>query len=194
MKRTPLLTASVAVLALVAFLAPAAFARSSADETASVRHAIVWQRDRTWHWQDVAHERRSPTIRGAQREHSVGYLHWIERRWNARRLAAYKLAHRPRISFGIAHLDLWLCIHGSKNPYGHWEARNWHDRDSGGNGHVGGLQMSVPWGRGSYFVAYAAALSPYAQMAAAERGYRANHYSRSWLLGQWYHPECLVYA
>jgi hypothetical protein len=77
-----------------------ASARSLEQETTSVRHAISWQRERTWHWQHVAGASRSPTIRGAGVWHSVGYLHWIERRWNRRRVAAYKLAHRPRPTYG----------------------------------------------------------------------------------------------
>lgn len=63
---------------------------------AHTRKGIVWARTRTWHWQNIAHVRHSSTIRGAANPaHSLGYLRWIERRWNRRRIAAYKLAHRP---------------------------------------------------------------------------------------------------
>jgi len=85
----------------------------------------------------------------------------------------------------IAHLSLWLCIHKT-------EAGDWHNRDTGHNGHYGGLQMHPGWGYGTSY--YASDDSAEEQMAAAERGYRASGYSRSWLLGQWYHPECLRYA
>jgi Ni/Co efflux regulator RcnB len=99
MKRT------VMVLALVVVLALPALAAAAASETQQVRHAISWQRARTWHWQTVAGVRRSPTIRGAGGPHSVGYLRWIERRWNDRRVHAYKLAHRPTAyTAGIARL------------------------------------------------------------------------------------------
>lgn len=63
-----------------------------------MRQGIAWSRRRTWHWQDAAHTHRSPTIRGARRTHSVGYLRWVEQRWNRRRVAAYKLAHRSRVA------------------------------------------------------------------------------------------------
>lgn len=61
---------------------------------AHTRSGIRWARGRAWHWQDVAHIPRSATIRGAARTHSVGYLRWVERRWNRRRLTAYRLASR----------------------------------------------------------------------------------------------------
>jgi hypothetical protein len=85
----------------------------------------------------------------------------------------------------IAHLALWLCIH-------HGEAGDWHNEDTGHNQHYGGLQMHWSWGYG--IVGDPARYSEEQQLAAAERGYRANGYSRSWLLSQWYHPECLGYA
>ena len=151
-----------------------------------LRHGIAWSRRRTWHWQDAAHVHRSPTIRGVHRIHSVGYLRWVERRWNRRRLAAYKLAHRPRARTlaavgGIAHEQLWLCVHRGE---GAWNANT-------GNGYYGGLQMTSGWGG----VARPDLLSPYAQMALAERQYRASRYSISWLEGQWPNtsPPCLAY-
>ena len=84
-----------------------------------------------------------------------------------------------------AHHQLWLCIHSH-------EASNWFDRDSGGNGHYGGLQMHPGWGYGTS--EYASDDSQLTQERAAEAGYASNGYSRTWLLGQWYHPDCLQYA
>lgn len=84
-----------------------------------------------------------------------------------------------------AHHQLWLCIHNH-------EASNWQDQDSGGNGHYGGLQMHPGWGYGTSY--YASSDSQMTQEQAAERGYAANGYSRAWLMGQWYHPDCLAYA
>ena len=80
-----------------------------------------------------------------------------------------------------------MCIY-------HGEAGSWDNADTGHNGHYGGLQMTSPWGKGEYYVYRADWLTPYMQMRKAELGYRASGYSQSWLLGQWYHPECLAYA
>lgn len=114
--------------------------------------------------------------------HSRAYFRWRERvdlRWI--RSARYRLSHPP-----IPHRDLWLCIHRGEGA--------WNDPDSGRNGHYGGLQMTSPWGRGDYYVYRADQLTPYEQMRKAELGYRASGYSRSWLYGQWAHPECMGYA
>ncbi len=160
--------------------------QDQAAAVASTRRGIRWARSRTWHWQEAAGIHRSPTIRGVQRIHSVGYLRWVERRWNRRRVAAYKLAHRPRSHpsiGGIAHMALWLCIHRGE---GAWNANT-------GNGYYGGLQMTYGW---AGLVGNAALLSPRQQMAAAETGYRQSDYSRAWLEGQWPNtsPPCLGYA
>lgn len=192
----------IVALLVLAFASPAtALARVSTDEATSVRHAISWQRGRTWHWQDVARVRRSPTIHGAGLvDHSIGYLRWIERRWNRRRLHAYRLAHRPRPRSlaavgGIAHEPLWLCIHsgilnGRRVSTGEG---SWQD---GGYPYYGGLQMTSPWGRGAYRVERADLLSPAEQMWKAELGYRASGYSTAWLVGQWPNtaPPCLSLA
>lgn len=79
-----------------------------------------------------------------------------------------------------------MCIHRGEG--------RWNDPNSGGNGHYGGLQMTSPWGKGAYYVYRADYLSAYEQMRKAELGYRASGYSRTWLMGQWYHPECLPFA
>jgi hypothetical protein len=84
-----------------------------------------------------------------------------------------------------AHHALWMCIHG-------YEAADWHNGDTGRNGHYGGLQMHPGWGYGTSYLA--SSDSQLVQERAAEAGYRASHWSRAWLLGQWYHPDCLAYA
>jgi hypothetical protein len=76
-----------------------------------------------------------------------------------------------------------MCIHGH-------EAGDWGNRDTGANGHYGGLQMHPGWGYGTSY--YASDDSQLVQEWSAERGYRASGFSRSWLLGQWYHPDCAV--
>jgi CubicO group peptidase (beta-lactamase class C family) len=80
------------------------------------------------------------------------------------------------------HIALWLCIH---NGEGAWNANT-------GNGYYGGLQMTYGW---DGLVGNAALLSPEAQMAAAETGYRQSGYSVAWLESQWPNtsPPCLGY-
>lgn len=156
-------------------LAVAAPAHATASE-ASIKRAIHWQKVRTWHWQDVAGVRHSPTIRGVQGSHSTGYLAWVERRWNRRRLAAYRVAHRPR----IAHIALWLCIHKSE--------ASWYDT---GDPYWGGLQMHPDWGYGTSH--HASDDTPLEQMAAAERAFAASGYSLAFIRQQWPNtgPPCL---
>jgi len=119
----------------------------------------------------------------------------IRHRWQAAlrylirvRDHAYSILHppppKPVISWPPHH-GLWMCIHDH-------EAGDWQNNDTGGNGHYGGLQMHPGWGYGTSY--YASADSQYTQEWAAERGYQASGYSRSWLLGQWYHPDCLNLA
>ncbi len=83
------------------------------------------------------------------------------------------------------HHALWMCIHGH-------EARDWHNRDTGGNGHFGGLQMHPGWGYGTSY--YASDDSQQVQEWSAERGYRASGFSHAWLYGQWAHSDCMAYA
>jgi hypothetical protein len=83
------------------------------------------------------------------------------------------------------HHQLWLCEHNH-------EASDWHNQDTGGNGHWGGLQMHPGWGYGTSY--HASDDSQYTQEWAAEKAFVANGLSQLWLLGQWYHTDCLVYA
>jgi hypothetical protein len=100
----------------------------------------------------------------------------------ARRLAALRAR---ALSAWPAHHSLWLCIHGH-------EAADWQNADTGGNGHFGGLQMHPGWGYGTSYLA--SSDSQLVQERAAENGYAASGWSRAWLMGQWYHPDCLAYA
>jgi hypothetical protein len=104
---------------------------------------------------------------------------WFSRqriKWTRRELRQTRSKLKSVDLSGIAHRSLWLCLHSH-------EASNWYDRDSGGNGHYGGLQMSKDWL--GYFKGYASSFSPEQQMWYAEKGYRDNHYSSGWLWGQW---------
>lgn len=74
------------------------------------------------------------------------------------------------------HLALWQCVHRQ-------ERTAWNDS---GAPYWGGLQM------GSWFIGHYAhppgtpdQWSPLTQMWVAENAYRREHYSRSWLWGQW---------
>jgi len=114
---------------------------------------------------------------GSARSPSCAYVRWAVRLWRAR--AATLADTLP------PHHLLWMCIHGH-------EAADWHNPDTGHNGHYGGLQMHPGWGYGTSYLA--SADSQYVQEWAAERGYRVSGYSRAWLLGQWYHPDCASLA
>jgi hypothetical protein len=76
----------------------------------------------------------------------------------------------------IPHKALWMCLHRH-------EALDWYNRDTGHNGHYGGLQMTYRWL--GLIPGYAYNLSPFQQMLAAETGYRNSGYSYAWLNGQW---------
>ncbi len=82
------------------------------------------------------------------------------------------------------HHALWMCIHGHEG--------GWDNQDTGHNGHYGGLQMHPGWGYGTSY--YASDDSQLVQEQSAERGYHASGYSKTWLMGQWYHTDCLKYA
>jgi hypothetical protein len=136
-----------------------------------------------WHYQDRAGVPRTPSKHAERHTRSVAFLRWIDVRWSHRQIQAkHVLARRLAAVPRIAHRSLWLCIHAGE---GAWN-------DNTGNGYYGGLQMTSGWGG----VARPDKLSPDAQMALAERQYRASGYSQSWLQGQWPNtsPPCLAYA
>lgn len=83
------------------------------------------------------------------------------------------------------HHALWMCIHGH-------EAADWHNPDTGHNGHFGGLQMHPGWGYGTSY--YASEDSQWVQEWSAERAFRASGFSTAWLYGQWAHSDCLRFA
>jgi len=105
----------------------------------------------------------------------------IRRKWQAAlrylmrvRDHAYKVLHpppKPRVVYYSIHSAMWECIHEKE---GAWDANT-------GNGYYGGLQMTSGWGG----VSRPDLLSPSAQMALAEAGYRASGYSLAWIRQQW---------
>lgn len=110
-------------------------------------------------------------------------FHRLQLKWTRQALKK-TLVLKAKTSWPTHH-SLWMCIHSH-------EAADWHNNDTGHNGHYGGLQMHPGWGYGTSY--YASSDSQYVQERAAENGYIASGFSKSWLMHQWYHPDCLRYA
>lgn len=102
--------------------------------------------------------------------HDYGWLLRFGKQERAKALARIRLASLP------AHDALWECIHPR-------EAVDPHNQDTGGNGHYGGLQMTLNWL--GIVPGNPASYSWLQQKQFAETGYRKSGYSRSWLQGQW---------
>lgn len=95
---------------------------------------------------------------------------WLYRVSEARiKQALYRL----RLAAYPPHHLLWLCISSGEGGI----------RSINPNGHYGMLQMHAGWGYGTSY--YASDDSQMTQEWAAERAYKASHYSRAWLYGQW---------
>lgn len=124
---------------------------------------------------------KSPGWVCIQGQHLVRALK-VERRLRTQLVLA---EHARMLASFPPHHALWMCIHGH-------EAADWQNRDTGGNGHYGGLQMHKGWGYGTSY--YASDDTQLVIEWSAERGYRASGFSKTWLMGQWYHPDCLAYA
>lgn len=115
--------------------------------------------------------------------------HWAKTSLRISTHNLHKYVVASRVGGWPPHHNLWMCEYrheASTAPLG------WHNRDSGHNGHYGGMQMHYNWGYG--IVGYAYNYSQLEQEWAAERGYKANGYSHTWLTGQWAHYDCLAYA
>lgn len=105
-------------------------------------------------------------------------------RWTTKELAETRAkiaaARRP------SHLPLWRCIAGYPGARTDGTTGESGGYSGASNGsHFNVLQMTMPWGQGSYYVADPTKLSADQVIAAAERGYAANNHSRGWLYGQW---------
>jgi hypothetical protein len=167
---------------LVAFLAltlgQTAQGKSSRITIPSHKHLTLQQ---TIKWQHRIIRHDLWVIRTA-RVHRSDIVSWHRKQlvWTRRELKQ----SLDKLTPPIAHHTLWMCIHGLEG--------NWDDPNSGHNGHYGGLQMHPGWGYGTSY--YANNDSQYTQELAAERGYRASGFSKSWLMGQWNHPQCLNYS
>lgn len=144
----------------------------------TLSQTISWQRKIIRHDQWVIDSKRvhHPKVVKFARQQ----LRWI------RQELKESLQKLPTSQFP-AHHQLWLCISRyeggvhSVNP----------------NGHYGMLQMSWNWL--GYIKGAASNYSQLAQEQAAERAYKAYHYARSFLYGQWFNydhaaSECLSYA
>lgn len=148
------------VFSFVAAVAALAFPAASVSESTHSAHATRQARE--------VHEVRVATIRAF-----TLFNPYPRHQARIDLIAARRTIEAP--AWPTHHL-LWLCIHGS-------EAQTWGDRDTGGNGHYGGLQMHPGWGYGTSF--YASDDPQIVQENAAEAGYRASGYSHAWLEGQW---------
>ncbi len=200
MKSLLALTAAAAAAASMAATSDAiyrvhhskSFNRMTAAEVRSYLHRQVWH-DKTalrWLGRHPPHIRHPGGARFllASLRSNGEMLRWShDYQWfqTSLRIASRRLrsVQRSAVVAGIAHRALWECIHSGE---GAWNAET-------GNGYHGGLQMTYGWGG---LVQDAGLLSPDAQMAAAETGYRQSGYSRSWLAGQWPNtsPPCMAYA
>jgi hypothetical protein len=86
----------------------------------------------------------------------------------------------------VTHEALWRCIAGYPGARSDGESGESRGDNQASNGsHFGILQMTDPWGTGTYRVLDARRLSPQEVMRRAELAYRASGYSRAWLAGQW---------
>lgn len=155
-----------------------ALAVSTSSKTAqvvSLRKAVRYYRTATWRSQKTALLKPSPSNYSEKRTSNIAYLRWDVKLWRHKYIKAQKYAQN------IPHKGMWFCIHSGE--------ASWTDHASN-NPHYGGLQM------GSWFMrTYAPGLlarygtadkwPPLQQMWVAENAYKREHYSRSWLSGQW---------
>jgi hypothetical protein len=103
------------------------------------------------------------------------HMKWTQREMKER---LRTLARRARIiaSAFPPHHALWTCIAGYEG--------SWGDPNSGGNGHYGGLQMTPGWM--GMFSGTANQYSQAQQEWFAERAWKENGYSYSFLYNQWF--------
>lgn len=114
-------------------------------------------------------------VHGQKLTHALTVLRHIDARLTARAAAARQqaLVHD--------HYSGWLCIHSRE---GAWNANT-------GNGYLGGLQMTPGWGG----LARPDLAPPSVQIATAEYQASLNHWSYTWMQGQWPNtfPPCAGY-
>lgn len=154
-----------------------------AQKTFSARVVSRYAPGRRDHWKVAA-------------RHSNCWAH-LPRRWSRvcdrarrqmnlhRRLLATASARLGALAVP-SHLALWRCIAGypGARPGGGTGESGGYEGASNGS-HFNVLQMTRPWGSGSYYISDPASVSAGAVIEAAERGYAANGYSTSWLSSQW---------
>lgn len=161
----------VSVLCCVVFTS-SALAVSDSSKVVTYRLAVKFYRTSTWHWQKTALLKPVHSNYTERRTSNVTYLRWDARLWRHRNVNAKKHA------LNIPHKGMWLCIHSGE--------ASWTDHASN-NPHYGGLQMG-PWFMSTYapeLHGTADKWPPLQQMWVAENAYKREHYSPSWLSGQW---------
>ncbi len=124
MRSLVLLTATATVAAvLVASQAHATtdpsktLASRSSNQIVSLRRAISWHRTRTWSYQDRIGIKRTPTRYRERSTLSVLFLHWIDRRWSQRRIAARRRYRSLVAASAISVVPSIICrVFGSASP------------------------------------------------------------------------------
>lgn len=174
-------TVTTAVAALHHPLVERCSKRQAAQRELSCARRALWQHEHAALW---IKNHKTRTLATASWPTSS---YWRSRlkyeRWRARVDRRLVAEARARLAPRIAHLALWLCIHGGEGA--------WSDT---GDPYWGGLQMHPGWGYGTSW--HASDDSPLVQMQSAERAYRASGFSTAWLEGQWPNtsPPCLGFA
>jgi hypothetical protein len=78
----------------------------AAVQVKNLRQGIRWHRAMTWHYQDEAGLRRTPTAHVERKTTSVPFLHWVEQRWSSRRIAARARLQRM-LAAGLPMTNDW---------------------------------------------------------------------------------------
>ena len=108
----------------------------------SLKRAVVRNRAKTWHWQDLRKAPRSATRYPERWSHSASYLRFVAERWRARALAAHKAyIHWFHWSWADWLPDKWARIGACETGYGR-RPGNWRHSNSSYEGAFGFAKSS----------------------------------------------------
>lgn len=159
------------------------------------RYFLHWRETHYVRYLLAADERMSPCSATGVLEPANYCWYAKAARWTQRELS--ETEKKLALTMLPSHIALWRCIAGypGARPGGGTGESGGYQGASNGT-HFNVLQMTMPWGEGSYYVADPIHATADSVIAAAERGYAANGYSRSWLTGQWGQTvgPCLSFA